>query len=137
MQTGLKAKGIQKNNSMKINTVTYQKAFVIGPYLQEKVGIEVQLDEGESPDTVLDIAKGIVETWHRAANKELYDQLGTVTVTREPVAHDPEIDQAFERLKETLAIIKYREEAQAFLDSTEFKHTIEAKKIVNSKPTKP
>lgn len=121
---------------MKVDKVSYQKAFIIGPYLQEKVGIEIQLDEGENPDAVLGIAKGIVETWHRAANKELYEQLGTVTVTRKPVAHDPAIDQAFEQLKETLLIIKYREEAQAYLDNTDFKHTIEAKKIVNSKPKK-
>lgn len=50
---------------MKVNTISYQKAFVIGPYLQHRIGVEIQLEEGEKPETVLSIAKGIVDSWHK------------------------------------------------------------------------
>ncbi len=57
---------------MNIIKVTYQKAFVIGPYLQEKIGIEVEVDEeiGERAEFALDKAKEIVERWHKENNPE-------------------------------------------------------------------
>lgn len=60
---------------MNITKVTYQKAFVVGPYLQEKIGIEIEIDSrcGEMPEFALDHAKEIVERWHKDNNPPLPD----------------------------------------------------------------
>lgn len=55
---------------MKIDKISYQKAFVIGPYLQHRIGVEIFLDEGEKPESVLSMAKGIVDSWHKAQYPE-------------------------------------------------------------------
>jgi hypothetical protein len=52
---------------MKVNLITYNKTFNIGPYLNEKVGIECSVDEGEDPSDVLDKAKEKIESWHMAS----------------------------------------------------------------------
>lgn len=46
-------------------------------------------------------------------------------------------DQEFEELKKSLAEYEYYEEAKDHLDRTSFKHTMEAKIIVNNKKRKP
>lgn len=60
---------------MTIKTISYQKAFVIGPYLQHRIGIEIELDNstgsGETAESALDLAKMIVEDWHKANNPHL------------------------------------------------------------------
>lgn len=67
---------------MRISKVTYQKSFVIGPYLQEKVGVEVDIPEedyGNLPpsdyetlsNAALDYAKGVVEEWHKKSNPDI------------------------------------------------------------------
>lgn len=75
---------------MKVNTITYQKAFVIGPYLQDKVGIEMQVGDDQTPEEVLTNAKGIVESWHRSANPELYAALEKNTSTEIKSDRQPE-----------------------------------------------
>lgn len=79
---------------MKYTKVTYQKAFVIGPYLQERVGIEIEIDETEQPQDALTEAKRIAETWHIANNPQVhelipgpFDQL-PITIS---YSEDPEI----------------------------------------------
>jgi hypothetical protein len=52
---------------MKIEKVSYQKAYVIGPYLQEKVGFEASID-GDSPEEVLSKLRKMADEWHRANN---------------------------------------------------------------------
>jgi len=61
---------------MKITKVNYQKAFWIGSYLQDKVGVEIELEEGESPEQVLTSAKERLENWHKEVNPLLYLDLG-------------------------------------------------------------
>lgn len=48
---------------MKIDKVFYQKSFAIGPYLQEKIGIEIQLDENDNEDEAIKLAKATIEGW--------------------------------------------------------------------------
>lgn len=50
---------------MKIEKITYQKAFVIGPYLQEKIGIEVVLGPNDDADEAFRQAHSIVTDWHK------------------------------------------------------------------------
>ena len=56
---------------MKIDRVTYKKIFPLAPYVNQQIGVEVQVDEGEDPKDALDYAKGFIEGWHKDNNKEL------------------------------------------------------------------
>ncbi len=53
---------------MKIEKVTYQHPFIIGPFLQRKVGFEASLDEGEDPKEALNQLKAIAEEWDKESN---------------------------------------------------------------------
>lgn len=68
---------------MKITKVSYQKAFWIGSYLQDKAGVEIELEEGETPEQALTEAKGRLEQWHKEVNPLLYLDLG-MPAQREP-----------------------------------------------------
>lgn len=59
---------------MKIDKISFVKTFATGPYLNDKVGIEISLDEGDDSGTALDIAKKTVEQWHQSANPHLYQE---------------------------------------------------------------
>jgi len=50
---------------MHIEKVNYQKTFNLGNYTSEKIGIELVLHQGESADKALDIAKELVEEYHK------------------------------------------------------------------------
>jgi hypothetical protein len=77
---------------MKIIKALYQKAFVVGPYLQEKIGLEIEIDGTcETPELALDQAKKIVEQWHKA-NNQITPQLPG------PPTEIPVINKAEERL---------------------------------------
>lgn len=56
---------------MKIERINYKKIFPIAPYVNESIGVEIQLDDGDTPEHALDLAKLIVEDWHKASNPEL------------------------------------------------------------------
>jgi len=48
---------------MKIVSIHYEKVFPIAPYQNEKIGIEIQVDEGDDTDEAFKIAKETVEMW--------------------------------------------------------------------------
>lgn len=57
---------------MRVTKVTYQKAFIVGPYLQEKVGFEAEINEfSETPQEALWSLKSMAEDWHKDANPKL------------------------------------------------------------------
>jgi hypothetical protein len=58
---------------MRIEKVSYQKTFSIGPYLTDKVGVEISLDEGDDMHSVLHNARNLVDHWHKEANPHLYN----------------------------------------------------------------
>jgi len=66
---------------MKITTVNYQKTFNLGNYCSEKIGMDIQLDEGDTPELALDIAKTIVHGWHKQNNPGLYVEVNPEEVT--------------------------------------------------------
>lgn len=49
---------------MHIAKVNYQKTFNLGNYQSEKIGIEMELNQGESASKALDICKDLVEEYH-------------------------------------------------------------------------
>lgn len=50
---------------MKITKITYQKAFWIGSYLQEKIGGEISLDEGEDAMEALNTLRDFCNAAHK------------------------------------------------------------------------
>jgi len=61
----------------KITSVSYAKLFPLGAFINEKVGVEMTIDEGEDVMSVLNEAKKLVTTFHYESNKELYEMKGT------------------------------------------------------------
>lgn len=65
---------------MKIERITYQKAFITGPFLQEKIGFEAEIDEHiQSVHDALMQLKSMAEGFHKEANPHLYQESKTVT----------------------------------------------------------
>lgn len=58
---------------MKIEKINYQRAYVTGPFLQDKLGIEISIDQGlgETPEMAYSLAKEIMDNWHKQANPHL------------------------------------------------------------------
>lgn len=56
---------------MTIKTISYQKAFVIGPYLQERIGVEIELSDTDDPEKAFQLAKEMTEDFHKQANPHL------------------------------------------------------------------
>jgi len=57
---------------MKIDRINYQKVFPLGMYINERIGVEIQLDKGDNPEEALLKAKEMVEAFHKENNKWLY-----------------------------------------------------------------
>jgi len=117
---------------MKIDRVRYDKKFNIGPYLTDSVGIEAQVEPGETPELVLTTLKAIVEEWHqgRHAEKEL------ALTSAVEVVKQTEIDKEFDNLHKLLKDITYKEDALALISKTTFKFHAELNAIAKSKPSK-
>lgn len=52
---------------MKFQSVSYKKIFPLQQFVNETIGIECSVDEGEDPSDVLDKAKEKIESWHMAS----------------------------------------------------------------------
>ncbi|HRP33529.1 MAG TPA: hypothetical protein PKV73_16650 [Agriterribacter sp.] len=57
---------------MKPDRIIYNKLFPLGQFTNEKIGVEIQLDDGDSPEKALELAKTMVEKFHRENNAGLY-----------------------------------------------------------------
>jgi hypothetical protein len=54
---------------MKIDRISYQKIFPTGmAYLNHKIGVEVQVDEGDDWQEAFEMAKRVVEKWNLESN---------------------------------------------------------------------
>lgn len=125
---------------MKIEKVSYQKAYIIGPYLQEKVGFEASYNPNEeTAEDVLSKLRKMADEWHKENNPHLEFENSSLPVIRDINADAAFsfVDQQFEQLKSDLEKIGWRQEAEAVLSGTDFRYNIELKKIVNSKPLMP
>jgi hypothetical protein len=50
---------------MNVKSISYQKSFVIGPYLQEKIGVEIELLPTDDWDEAFKSANDMVNAWHK------------------------------------------------------------------------
>ena len=61
---------------MKTTKVTYLKTFPLGQFINEKIGIEIELNEGDDIQSALAFARSECELNHKTNNAHLYkDQL--------------------------------------------------------------
>lgn len=67
---------------MKIEKINYQRAYVTGPFLQDKLGIEISIDtdRGETPEAAYSWGKEIMDNWHKQNNPHLEG----ITITDAP-----------------------------------------------------
>jgi hypothetical protein len=49
---------------MKVDRITYKKVFPLSPFINEHLGVEMQVDEGDNVDEVMQAAKMLVHSWH-------------------------------------------------------------------------
>ena len=62
---------------MHIQTVSYTRTFNLGNYSSEKIGVEFALNQGESANKALDVARELVEQYHAEnakRQKDFYDE---------------------------------------------------------------
>lgn len=57
---------------MTIKTVNYSKIFAISSFLNERIGIEIEINEGEDAKMALSVAKSLAEEFHKESNPDLY-----------------------------------------------------------------
>lgn len=58
---------------MKVVKVIYQKVFPLAQYVNEKIGIEIELDGMDDENKAFKIAKDTVEKWHKDGNPQLQE----------------------------------------------------------------
>jgi hypothetical protein len=107
---------------MKITTINYQKLFPIGAYMNERMGVEIQVGEGESAEEALKMAKWMVEKFHIDNNPHLYEGGNTSTIYKylgtdkkdvgESVAETPE--EKISSLASSLAFCKTVDELKSY-----------------------
>ena len=126
---------------MKVKSVSYSITFELPPEFGierwRKIGLEIEPEKSEVVEQVLDVVDKQIKTWHEAKFPELYGKAKpkTLPVINTSADYSNE-DEEWNKVKEALNAFKFREDAQAYLDITPFKLTLEAKKIVNSKEKK-
>lgn len=57
-----------------MKTIIFQKSFVIGPYLQEKIGFEIIVEDGEDPEKLLKDARELSNKMNIDGNPHLVIQ---------------------------------------------------------------
>ena len=61
---------------MKVDRISYKKIFPLGSYVNETIGMEAQLDEGDDANECLAELKKQVEELHKSTNAGLYVEMG-------------------------------------------------------------
>ncbi len=59
---------------MKIEKVTYQKTYSIGPYLTDRIGFEATLEERDTIEEGLNYLRTEADAWHRQAHPHIYQE---------------------------------------------------------------
>lgn len=127
---------------MKLIEVSRSLSFeMVNPYgtkLWDKLGAKMELSENEDP---MEAYKAMDELM-KEAHKKSYAidfELPIVDVRQEAynnIEQQVAFDKEWEEIRQKLEAIVTKEEAQAYLEGTTFSMSLEAKKIINQKPTK-
>lgn len=57
---------------MVISKIIYSKIYATSQFLNERIGVEVDINEGEDAKVALQTAKNLADEFHKDANPELY-----------------------------------------------------------------
>lgn len=114
---------------MNISKVQFSKTYNLGDHFFQKIGVEMDLIAGEDAKDALAQCKLLVEEFASENN------IPVVQVTKS-TSSLVEMDAEFDEFKKHLDTIEFREEAQTYLESSNFKYTYEAKNLVQLKPLK-
>lgn len=60
---------------MKLKTISYAKVFPLAAYVNEKIGVEIELDEHDDWEENFSLAKRMVEKFHKDNNPQLTDEM--------------------------------------------------------------
>jgi hypothetical protein len=104
---------------MHIQTVNYTRTFNLGNYSSEKIGVEFSLNQGESANKALDIARELVEDYHKQ-NVIRLKELGYF--------YDEQVSEEVipTQSKQTLA-----EKTKSFIDSCKTKEELKAWELMS------
>ena len=108
---------------MHIQTVSYTKTFNLGNYSSEKIGVEFSLNQGESADKALDVARELVEEYHAENVKRQKELCEFVGVPYEDYIKEEVIPT---QSKQTLA-----EKTKDFIDSCKTKEELKAWELMS------
>jgi hypothetical protein len=111
---------------MHIQTVSYTRTFNLGNYSSEKIGVEFALNQGESANKALDVARELVEQYHAEnvkRQKEFYEEPGellykiissSVTSDKNEVIPTQSKQTLAEKTKQFIDLCKTKEELKAW-----------------------
>jgi hypothetical protein len=100
---------------MHIQTIIYQRTFNLGNYSSEKIGVEFAINQGESANKALDIARELVEDYHKQNVAKLKDlgYFNNEQITEEVIPTQSKKSLA-EKTKEFIDACKTIEELRAW-----------------------
>jgi hypothetical protein len=100
---------------MHIQTIIYQRTFNLGNYSSEKIGVEFAINQGESANKALDIARELVEDYHKQNVAKLKDlgYFNNEQITEEVIPTQSKKSLA-EKTKEFIDACKTKEELRAW-----------------------
>lgn len=90
---------------MRYNTIIYARTIPTGSYANEKLGVEIEIEEGETPEQAFAQAKELIDKIHKENNPHLYGVRQALSVA-ENNAHnlqsssEPEYKTAIQLLQE-------------------------------------
>lgn len=77
---------------MKITTVSLSRTIPTGPYMNDKIGMEASVEDGDTPERVLNELLLQIDQWHRQANPHLHkehESMRGVQTTFEQLKYTP------------------------------------------------
>ena len=100
---------------MHIQTIIYQRTFNLGNYSSEKIGVEFAINQGESANKALDIARELVEDYHKQNVVRLKDlgYFNNEQITEEVIPSQSKKSLA-EKTKEFIDACETEEELKAW-----------------------
>jgi hypothetical protein len=109
---------------MHIQTVSYTRTFNLGNYSSEKIGVEFSINQGESANKALDIARELVEQYHAENVKRLKEVSEFLVVPYDETYSTEKIIPT--QSKQTLA-----EKTKSFIDSCKTKEELKAWELMS------
>lgn len=123
---------------MKVERISYQKIFPLAMYINEKIGVDILINEGDDPMVALAEAKKMVHEFHEKTN----DPLPEVVTGEHPIPvhqlrdNGTETDLEYEKVKNQVEGAKTKQEAEDIILKSGFRFHKELNNIASLKPNK-